>query len=159
VKHLKAQILTRLSVAPSILFLLLTPNSIFGQGTILFNNLDPSNGKVLVSTGPGAQTLLDRDLNFSLHVEVPRAGPVVFERSWLLADGTAKGINVRPGVFDDPSHSVIVLPGISPGEAAIVIIEAWAGEHPTFFAALNAGALAGGTALSMFTGSVEAPKV
>src|SRR6185312_7891673 len=85
----------------------------YGQGTIVFNNVGAPDGKVYLSTG-GPGGLLDQDINFMLRIDGPGNLPV-FNRSWLLSDGTAKGINVGPGLFADPTHSVIVLPGIAPG--------------------------------------------
>ncbi|HEV8540808.1 MAG TPA: hypothetical protein VGR78_00310 [Verrucomicrobiae bacterium] len=127
----------------------------YGQGTIVFNNLGAPDGKVYLSTG-GAGGLLDQDINFLLRIDGPGNLPVL-DRSWLLSDGTARGINVGPGLFADPTHSVIVLPGIAPGEPITVFIDAWVGNYPTLGAALQAGAAWGEGAFSSSAGSIEAP--
>jgi PEP-CTERM motif len=130
-----------------------------GQGTIVFNNLGESNGEVLLFSGrfSGDGVPLDRDLNFDLLV-APAGESLTLLRSWLLRDGTAKGINVSPGRFADPSQSVIVLPGIAPGAAIGVEVDAWAGDYNTLGEAANAGAAWGfGIPFTMGAGSSTAP--
>jgi hypothetical protein len=147
-----------LSPGLSLLFIFLSLNrSVNGQGTIVFNNLGPANGKVIVSRGPGNYTQLQEDINFELIVYSLGRFSVIYERSWLLSDGTAKGINVGPGLFADPSHSVIVLPGVPPGEARDVTIRGWAGNHTIFGEALNAGAPGGESIGTIVTGTIDAP--
>src|SRR5438552_1528895 len=87
-----------------------------GQATIVFNNLDKSDGRVLVYSGhfTGDGTLLSRDLNFQLSAGPP-GGPVNVIHTWLLSDGSAKGINVAPELFADPTSSVFVVPGVAEG--------------------------------------------
>jgi len=129
----------------------------YAQGTIVFNNLGPNDGKVFtLFTGQGS--LLNQDLNFSLFVH--RGGPSVREtvRTWLLSDGTARGINVGPGLFADPTQSVIVLTETSPGFEVVVSIGAWAGNYPTWEAASSAGIEWGeSTWFRMVAGTLEAP--
>src|SRR5581483_3257378 len=106
---------------------------------------------------PGTRVPLNQDLNFDLELLSPGGGPTV-ERRWLLSDGTAKGINVGPGLFADPSHSVISLSGVAPGDAVTMLIDAWAGNYSTFLAAASAGAAASrGLPFTMVAGSVQSP--
>jgi hypothetical protein len=125
----------------------------YGQGTLRFNNLGPKDGRVILFN-PFSQTLLNQDLNFSLEVQVLDA--VKIERSWLLSDGTAKGINVGPGLFADPTGSIIVLPDFVAGASINVIVGAWAGDYPTYSDAAAAGVPAGTSMpFSIRLGSVD----
>jgi hypothetical protein len=136
-------------------------HSVCGQGTLVFNNLGPYNGEVLVFNNGvgGAAAPLNRDLNFQLTVWA--AGglePPVLDRIWLLSDGTATGINVAPGRFADPSHGVIEVPGIPAMTAINVQVNAWAGQYSTILEAQLAGAgFAYGSPFTMGTGSAEKP--
>jgi hypothetical protein len=138
--------------------------SSYGQGTLVFNNLGANNGKVgvanLVDGQVGPPRLLDQDLNFRLVIyPFKLGGSPLFERSWLLSDGTAKGINVGPGLFADPSHSVFVLPGNTPGTGITVLMYVWEGNFPTLDDAVIAGAGTANAGFPMLTGSIEAPPV
>ena len=62
-----------------------------GQGTLVFNNLGPNDGKVSLFDAAGSYTLLNQDLNFSLELVAPNS-TLTLVRNWLLSDGTAKGI-------------------------------------------------------------------
>ncbi len=145
-----------LSLALYVISLSLFEGILYAQGTLVFNNLGPNDGKVFLFDWAGNQTLLNQDLNFSLQWRVIGGGPS-FERKWLLSDGTAKGINVGPGLFADPSHSVISLSVFAPGETIGVWVSAWAGDYSTFDAALGAGAAVAGTGFFSKAGSIEAP--
>ncbi len=105
----------------------------------------------------GTGVPLDQDLNFQLRVAAA-GGTLTTVRSWLLSDGTANGINVSPGRFADPSHSVITLSGITPGSAINVEVDAWAGNYSMPTDAVNAGAGYGfGKPFTMGAGSSAAP--
>jgi hypothetical protein len=148
----------RLSFILLLLFLLLRFDRLAsGQGTIVFNNLDPSNGKAFIRTDSGMFSPIQQDLNFELKVFDLGTGPVIFEHHWLLSDGTATGINIGPGLFADPSGSVYVLPGVAPGEARTVSVRAWTGNYNTYFDAINAGASVGATIGAVRAGSIESP--
>ena len=69
--------------------------------------------------GPRTKRLLDQDLNFTLAAG-PNAGALMLLHTWLLSDGTAKGINVAPGRFADPLAAVFVIPGVLPGNGVTV---------------------------------------
>ena len=110
------------------------PLRAFGQGTLVFNNLDPRAGLVTICPGLNGATpvLLNQDLNFAL-----LAGPVgeVLQtiHVWRLSDGSAKGINVAPGRFKDPSNGVYAVPGVAPSGPVDVQIVAWPGYYDNFW--------------------------
>jgi hypothetical protein len=146
-----------LSLVSSILFSCSAlARSAYGQGTMIFNNLGPNNGKAIVA-GTGFSFPLQQDLNFELTVYSLGRFSVVYERSWLLSDGSAKGINVGPGLFADPSHGVIVLPGVVPDQARDVTVIAWAGNYKTWLEASDAGAAWGGAIGTIVTGTTQVP--
>jgi hypothetical protein len=128
----------------------------YAQGTIVFNNRDPSDGRVFIFTN-GVEVALNQDLNFAL-LAGPPGGPLTLEHAWLLSDRSAKGINIGPGLFADPSDGVFVVPGVVPGAPANVRVLAWAGNYSSLQAAQLAGADEGlGLVFTMFTGSAAAP--
>jgi len=131
--------------------------SAYGQGTLVFNNLGPSDGKVFLRDAFGTKSPLNQDVNFSLEL-VNGNSTLTLVRSWLLRDGSATGINVGPGLFSDPTHSIIVLPEFVPGAAINVRVNAWAGDYPTWGDAVSGG-LPGAVSqlFSVRLGSVEAP--
>lgn len=134
--------------------------STYAQGTIIFNNQGPNNGRVFFQAPEDLRPLpapLNRDLNFSLLVHRP--GPILETvQTWLLSDGTAVGINVGPGLFADPAHNVIVVSDISPGQNIVVSIAAWLGNYPTLAAAKAAGVPFGeSSSFAMVAGTMEAP--
>ncbi len=109
------------------------------QGTIAFNNLANDNysmyaksgGLVYIYDPPGAPWpsgwgLLNKDLNFSINVgssaEIPPLRPPDY--TWLIRDGSARGIVVGGGRFSDPSGGVYAVPGVPPGSAAFIFIKA-----------------------------------
>ena len=106
------------------------PLRAFGQGTLAFNNLDQNARVVRIALGPtgGGSILLNQDLNFML-----LAGPVgeapQMLHAWLLSDGSAKGINVAPGRFKDPSDGIYTVPGAAPGTAVEINVLAWPGHY------------------------------
>jgi hypothetical protein len=73
---------------------------LYGQGTIVFNNLDKSDGEVSLFPTPASPMAipLNQDVNFILAAGLP-GGPINFVRSWLLSDGTANGINQAGAAF------------------------------------------------------------
>ena len=103
-----------------------------GQGVLVFNNLDPRAGLVTICPNlkTGAPVLLDQDLNFVLLANPPGARPQTI-RVWLLSDGSAKGINVAPGRFNDPSHGIYAIPGVAPSGTVEVSVIAWPGYYDT----------------------------
>ena len=107
---------------------------------MVFNNLGANVGKVSPSRKPFKLILLQHDLNFELRVLPPGGLSVIFQGSWLLNEDTAKGINVGPGLLADPSHSIIVLPGLEPGQPRQLTPRAWKGNYDMFEEAENAGA-------------------
>ena len=58
--------------------------------------------------------------------------------TWLISDGSARGIAVGGGHFADPGGGTYVIPGASPGGDAILIIRAWVGNYGSWIAAANA---------------------
>src|SRR5437016_12694831 len=83
----------------------------YAQGTIAFNNLGTNNGLVFIypehfSVAGGRP--LDQDLNFGV-LAGANAGALMLQHAWLLSDGSAKGINVGPGLFADPTAAILVL--------------------------------------------------
>ena len=108
------------------------PLRAFGQGTLAFNNLDQNARVVRIALGPtgGGSILLNQDLNFTLEAG-PVGGMPQTLHVWLLSDGSAKGINVAPGRFKDPSDGVYAVPGVAPGGPVEVQIMAWPGHSET----------------------------
>lgn len=112
------------------------------QGTIIFNNLgntDPSpaamaNGLVFLQGG-----LLSQDINFEL---LAGSSGVALQpiHTWLVSDGSAKGIATGAGHFADPSGSIFTIPGVPVSGFAAVRIIAWAGNYPNVMSASLAGA-------------------
>jgi hypothetical protein len=132
--------------------------SAYGQGTILFNNLGDMNGEVRVFNDSWTASVpADQDLNFQLAVYSPGLQQLLLQRSWLLSDGTAKGIIVAPGRFDDPSHSLLVVPGFAPNAGINVMVTAWTGNYNSLSDAWDAGAAGGHVGFTMVTGSSDAP--
>ena len=125
-----------------------------GQGTLVFNNLDPRAGLVKICPGLKGPTpvLLNQDLNFML-----LAGPVgeapQWIHAWLLSDGSAKGIHVAPGRFKDPSDGIYTVPGVAPGSAVEICVVAWPGHYDT----PSYGARASRAYGVMLTGPAGAP--
>lgn len=108
------------------------PATLYGQGTLVFNNLGTNNNLVFVNRGHGGLMIpLDQDLNFDL---LAGSEPTNMQRlhAWLLGDGTAKGINVAPGRFADPSDGVYAVPGVAPGAVATVMVRAWGGYYDEY---------------------------
>ena len=103
-----------------------------GQATLAFNNLDQNARVVRIALGPtgGGSILLNQDLNFTLEAG-PVGGMPQTLHVWLLSDGSAKGINVAPGRFKDPSDGVYAVPGVAPGGPVEVQIMAWPGHSET----------------------------
>jgi hypothetical protein len=134
----------------------------YAQGTIVFNNLGTNNGLVFTYPDrfggtPALLNQLNQDVNFAL-LAGPPGGPLMLEHQWLLSDGSAKGINVGPGRFADPSASVFSISGVAPGAAANVQVLAWGGNYNSLGAAIDAGAGFGlGLVFTMGAGSVAAP--
>ena len=106
------------------------PARLSGQGTLVFNNLDSGAGLVTICPGLNGPTpvLLNQDLNFAL-LAGPRGEALQLLHLWLLSDGSAKGINVAPGRFEDPSDGVYAVAGVAPGGQVDVQIVAWPGHY------------------------------
>ncbi len=130
------------------LALLLVSGSIIrshAQGTIVFNNLansDPSpsaqSGGLVYMRGPSGWGLLNADINFELFggVTLPSLQPI---HTWLISDGSARGIAIGGGYIADPSAGTYVIPGAAAGGDAILLILAWAGNYDNWDAATRAG--------------------
>lgn len=102
------------------------------QGFIKFNNLPPATGVVyLFNEKPQGVMPVNQDINFQLLAGADPSSLQPVHR-WLLSDGSAAGINITPGRFEDPSHAIFEIPGVQPGEAAYVVIFAWAGNFNTW---------------------------
>src|ERR1700682_6240549 len=112
-KRSNGESMNRLMIITAILCMTLAlGGGAYAQGTIVFNNLGTNEGLVFIypehfSVAGGRP--LDQDLNFAL-LAGPNAGALMLQHAWLLSDGTAKGINVGPGLFADPTAAVLVLP-------------------------------------------------
>lgn len=123
------------------------------QGYVRFDNLTATNWLVYLSIEPPTR-LLDRDVSFRLiggH-DTSSMHPL---HTWLLSDGSALGINVAPGRFADPSGGVYAVPGVQPGEFALLVVEAWVGNYTS---AQEAGAAGGAVMFPNPTGTaVSAP--
>jgi hypothetical protein len=155
---LKVVTMNKLILVASTLGLSLFGASAYGQGTILFNNLGDMNGEVrLFNDSWTVNVPADQDLNFELQVYSPGLEHLLLQRTWLLSDGTAKGIIVSPGRFDDPTHSLMLIPGFAPNTGINVLVTAWTGNYRTLSDAWAAGAAGGLVGFSTDTGSVEAP--
>ena len=131
------------------------PATAFGQGTLAFNNLDARAGLVTIdSNWKGAEPLLlNQDLNFAL-MAAPSGETLQMIHVWRLSDGTAKGINVAPGRFKDPSDGAYAVPGVTllRGDVDIQIV-AWPGHYDTPSYAARASA---STHFAMNLGGPEA---
>jgi hypothetical protein len=118
------------------------PSGLHAQGTIVFNNsantdaspTAKSNGLAFLLNSPLAQ-----DVNFQLYAGSSQPTESLIH-SWLITDGTAKGIVTSPGHFSDPAGSVFLIPGVASGQPAVVLIAAWTGNYPSFLSAEEAGA-------------------
>jgi len=97
------------------------------QGYIRFDNISTSNGLVYLASNVPGGLLLNQDVNFEMYAG---ATPFSYQpvHKWLVSDGSAVGINVAPGQFEDPSHSVFQIPGVQPGGIAYIAIGAWTGN-------------------------------
>ncbi len=141
------------------------------QGTIAFNNLANNNSSMYAKSGglvyfydppnapwPLGWGLLNKDLNFSLY-----AGPTgdFYGRqplhTWLISDGSASGIVVGGGRFADPSGGVYTIPGVAPGSAAFIRIEAWTGDYDRWELAAVTGESIGSLAFRNPTGGAGTP--
>ena len=131
----------------SIFLLLLTvsPAGVNAQGTIVFNNLGNTDGSLLaktnglafLQTGAG-WSLLNEDINYQLWAGSSKID-LQLVHTWLLSDGSAKGISAGPGYFADPTASIFTIPGVSPGGRAVVNVAAWVGPYPDLLSAESAG--------------------
>jgi hypothetical protein len=126
----------------------------YAQGTLVFNNLGTNNGLVFINRGNGGLMIpLNQDLNFVLLAG--RSGDELQPiHVWLLSNGSAKGINVAPGRFADPSGGAYLVPGVAPGEAATIQVIAWTGAYDFPVASTASGQSPG---FSMSTGRPGAP--
>jgi len=111
------------------------------QGTILFNNLGnsdasldaPSNGLVFMcwctnTFGPGPWNPVDQDVNFQLWAG-SNGSSLQLIHTWLLSDGSAKGISAGAGHFADPAGAVYSIPGVQAGTQVYIEICAWPGNY------------------------------
>ncbi len=96
---------------------------VHAQGLIAFNNLANDNPSFSADTGglvylwnPGLE-LLNQDVNFQLSAG-PTPDSLTPIATWLLSDGSAKGIATGAGHFADPSGATYAIPGVSPGSLA-----------------------------------------
>jgi hypothetical protein len=139
------------------LFLINMTGSAFGQGTIVFSNVG-MNGDVRVFDDAWTSSVpLNQDINFQLEIFSPGGEQLFLERNWLLSDGTANGINVAHGRFADPSHSVIVIPGVAAGAGMSVSVSAWIGPYNSVAEAEIARGAVGHIGFAMVAGSVDVP--
>ena len=130
---------------------------VYGQGTIVFNNLGTNDGLVRITYRlSNRNVLMNQDLNFEL-LAGPVGRPLQFIHRWLLRDGSAKGINVAPGRFADPKGSVFTVPGATPGSGVDIEVRAWAGNYTDYHSAQFAQAGSGDTRFAISTGSTEKP--
>lgn len=108
------------------------------QGLVAFDNLAPSSG--LVYAFPGQP--LNQDANFEL---LGGSAPATVQpiHTWLVSDGSARGINVAPGRFAAPGGGVFAVPGVEPGGTAVLVVLAWFGNYSNWESAFDYGV--GGT--------------
>jgi hypothetical protein len=142
----------------------LAPTAVYPQGTIMFNNLSNTDQSPAATTGglvfyldPSTPySLLNKDVNFVL-----LAGPSLSQQqvihTWLVGDGSARGIVTGPGHFADPTGRIFTIPGIAAGGTAFLTIDAWAGNYPTGLDAMWAGAPVGSVSFGTTTGGAGAP--
>jgi hypothetical protein len=117
------------------------------QGTIAFNNLannDPfigaKSGGLVFLYGSSGWGLLNEDVNFELEAgpngAISSMQPI---HTWLISDGSAKGIAVGGGHFADPSGGTYVIQGVPVGYNALIDIYAWEGNFGNYMDAVAAG--------------------
>ena len=131
---------------------------VHAQGLIAFNNLANDNpsfsadtgGLVYLWNGSGSE-LLNQDINLQLSAG-PTPDSLTLIATWLLSDGSAKGIATGGGHFADPSGATYAISGVSPGSLAIIRIEAWTGNYNNSEDSYIAGGLASGITFSNPTG-------
>jgi len=94
---------------------------------------------------PSGWGLLNQDLNFSLQAN-PRADVNSLQPvgTWLISNGSAKGIAGGGGHFANPIGSVYAITGVAPGSAAFIVIKAWTGNYDSIASAVAAGQFVGG---------------
>lgn len=135
------------------------------QGTIAFNNLANVNSSPYAHSGegglaflgsPSGFALLNQDINFELEAgrELGSLQPIY---TWLLGDGSAKGIAVGGGYFADPSGGTYAIPGVPAGGDAIVEVRAWLGNYDNFADAIVANTPSGSVIFQNPTGGGGAP--
>jgi hypothetical protein len=117
-----------------------------GQGLIKMDNLSANSGLIYYYTN-----LLDQDVNVQLYGG-PRATGIKPIHTWLLSDGSARGINVAPGRLADPQDGAYVVPDVDPGDFAYIQLTIWPGMFKSFKDALAADAPTGQTAFINPTG-------
>jgi hypothetical protein len=141
----------------------LSTSGLHAQGTIVFNNLgnsDPSpyaqtSGLVFLADS-SSFFLLNQDLNFEL-LAGPSTPSVSLIHSWLISNGTAKGIATGSGHFADPTGTTFLVPNVAANQPAIVEINTWVGNYPTFLSAREAGAPSSIIVFQYTTGGGGAP--
>ncbi len=101
---------------------------------------------------------MNKDLNFSINVgsstDIYNRPP---DHTWLISDGSASGIVVGGGRFADPSGGVYTIPGVAPGSAAFIRIEAWTGDYDRWELAVVTGESIGSLAFRNPTGGGGSP--
>jgi hypothetical protein len=107
------------------------------QGTIMLNNLANSDASLIARTNGLASiswgtnnvwSLLNQDVNFQLWAG-PNLASLQLIHTWLLSDGSAKGISLGGGHFADPTHAAYSIFGVEAGRTVFVQIYAWPGDY------------------------------
>ena len=129
------------------LLLLVSATSVAGQttGWITFDNVDnhdpsltTSSGGWVFLLGPGGYLPLTEDINFELLARVD-ATYWMSVATWLISDGSAKGIAIGDGLFADPSGRSYQVPITGPGGTAVLEIRAWTGPATSYWEAEGGG--------------------
>ena len=137
-------------------FLLGVGANVPAQGWITFDNLGNNNLSTSATSGGrvfvgfpyhfGPWTPLNEDLNFELLAWTDTPQPVSLA-TWLLSDGSAKGICVGDGQFRDPAGRSFRVSNFVPLAGVMLEVRMWTGNYPSFNIAKSFGYLVADTGL------------